>query len=221
MLDRVLDEPGCTSLNWPDTGTLPFRKAAAALLLHRRQIDCDPFRYEGRESVLEALIWLGEFDAAVEAALIGLEAVPNDGLRYLQAMALIAAGKYGEAEAVIEHEVRDEAIARQSRIELAAGRGDVNSGRALLETYRETFGIVGGDVIMYEALLGNREEANRIAAEVDARLVGHMVLLLNTRNCFCGAPFDLEVAPNFARMLEDAALPWPPNSPIKWPLKKW
>ncbi len=221
MLDRVLDEPGCISINWPDAGALPFRKAAAALLLHRRLIGCDPFGYESRESELEALIWLGEFDAAVEAALVGLKAVPNDGLRYLQTLALVAAGKYVEAEAVIEHKVRDEMIALQSRIELAAGRGDVNSGKMLLETYRETFGVVGGDVIMYEALLGNREEANRIAAEVDARPFGHMVLLLNTRNCYCGAPFDLEVTPNFARMLEDAALPWPPVSPIKWPLKKW
>ena len=221
MLDRVLDEPGCALINWPDVGALPFRKAAAALLFHRRRIECDPFGYEGRESELEALIWLGEFDVAVEAALVGLEAVPNDGLRYPQTMALVAAGKYVEAEAVIEHELRDEMIALQSRIELAAGRGDVNSGRKLLETYRGTFGIVGGDIIMYKALLGDRDAANRIAAEVDARPVGHMVLVLNIRNCFCGAPFDLEVTPNFARMLEDAALPWPPVSPIKWPLKKW
>ena len=82
-------------------------------------------------------------------------------------------------------------------------------------------GIIGLDVIMDEALLGHREEANRIAAEVDARPYGHMVLLLNIRNCYCGAPFDLEVTPNFARMLDAAALSWPPASPIEWPLKNW
>ena len=221
LLDRALDAPGCIFINWPDAGALPFGSAAAALLFHRRQIDCDPFAFESRESELEALIWLGEFDAAVEAALVGLQTVPSDGLRYLKTMALTAAGKYVEAEAVIEHELRDEMLALQSRIELAASRGDDDSGRKLLETYRRTYGIAGGDIIMYEALLGDRDAANRIAAEVDARAVGHMVLLLNTRNCFCGAPFDLEVTPNFARMLEDAALPWPPTSPIEWPLKTW
>ena len=221
LLDRVLDESGCTTPNWPDAGALPFRKADTALLFHQRLIDCDPFRYQDRESELQALIWLGEFDAAVEAALVGLEAVPHEGLRYFQTLALVAAGKYVEAQAAIEHHLRDEMTVLQSRIELAAGRGDVNSGRTLLKTYRVTFGIVGRDLIMYEALLGNRDEANRIAAEVDARPFGHMVLLLNIRNCYCGAPFDLEVTPNFARMLEDGALPWPPASPIKWPLKNW
>jgi adenylate cyclase len=37
----------------------------------------------------------------------------------------------------------------------------------------------------------------------------------------CGAPWDLEVTPNFAKLLEDAELPWPPASPINWPLKDW
>ena len=40
-------------------------------------------------------------------------------------------------------------------------------------------------------------------------------------SCMCGAPWDLEYTPNFARLLEDAELPWPPASPINWPLKDW
>jgi len=37
----------------------------------------------------------------------------------------------------------------------------------------------------------------------------------------CGKPFDLEATPNFARLIDDADLPWPPASPIEWPLKNW
>ena len=33
--------------------------------------------------------------------------------------------------------------------------------------------------------------------------------------------FDLEATPNFAKLIEDADLPWPPASPIEWPLKDW
>lgn len=39
--------------------------------------------------------------------------------------------------------------------------------------------------------------------------------------CACGAPFDLEVTPNFARLIDEANLPWPPPSPVDWPLKDW
>jgi hypothetical protein len=39
--------------------------------------------------------------------------------------------------------------------------------------------------------------------------------------CNCGAPFDLEATPNFARLIDEANLPWPPQSPIDWPLKGW
>jgi hypothetical protein len=48
-----------------------------------------------------------------------------------------------------------------------------------------------------------------------------MVLLESIYACHCGAPFDLDVTPNFARMLDEAELSWPPASPIDWPLKDW
>ena len=71
------------------------------------------------------------------------------------------------------------------------------------------------------ARAGERELANQTAADVDARLYGHMALSTNVLLCTCGAPFDLEATPNFATLLQDADLPWPPDSPIDWPLKDW
>jgi len=71
------------------------------------------------------------------------------------------------------------------------------------------------------AIRGERDEANRRAAEIDAHPFGHLRLMLVPGACFCGAPWDLEYTPNFAKLLEDAELPWPPASPINWPLKNW
>jgi hypothetical protein len=104
---------------------------------------------------------------------------------------------------------------------LATARGDLAAARTLLATFRAQIGTDSENAIHFHAWLGDRDVANRIAAEIDARPFGHMILSLAINNCFCGSPFDLEVTPNFAHMLEDAALPWPPVSPIKWPLKKW
>ena len=39
--------------------------------------------------------------------------------------------------------------------------------------------------------------------------------------CMCGAPWDIEVTPNFKKRIEDAGFDWPPASPIEWPLKDW
>ena len=60
-----------------------------------------------------------------------------------------------------------------------------------------------------------------MAAAIDSDPFGYLLLMLVPPNCMCGAPFDLEVTPNFAKLLQDADLPWPPNSPIDWPLKDW
>ena len=71
------------------------------------------------------------------------------------------------------------------------------------------------------AVVGDRELANRFAAEFDARPYGYLILMLAAHDCLCGAPFDLDVAPNFAQLIEDAGVEWPPASPIDWPLKDW
>ncbi|MDA1064542.1 MAG: hypothetical protein O2907_09505, partial [Proteobacteria bacterium] len=71
------------------------------------------------------------------------------------------------------------------------------------------------------AVMGDRAEANRLAALADAQPLGFLKLLDDIGQCYCGAPFDLEVTPNFARLVGEANLPWPPSSPIKWPLKDW
>ena len=46
-------------------------------------------------------------------------------------------------------------------------------------------------------------------------------MVLQVYWCACGAPFDLEYTPNFADKLAEAGLPWPPVSPISFPLKGW
>ena len=220
-IDRLLDKSSCTRSLWLQTTALPYDKTEQVRLFFRRQIDCDPLQFFGWVWEANALIWLGEFDAAVETAMVGLETVPQERLRSSLVRALVAAGRHTEAEAIIERDLRTEVAASSNRIMLATARGDLATARTLLAAFRANFGTGSEDAIHFLAWLGDRELANQIAAEVDARPFGHMILELAINNCYCGPPFDLEVTPNFALMLEDAALPWPPDSPIEWPLKNW
>ena len=71
------------------------------------------------------------------------------------------------------------------------------------------------------AMLGDRERASQLAAIQDAAPLGFLNLLNEIGTCSCGAPFDLEVTPNFARLIEEGDFSWPPPAPIDWPLKDW
>ncbi len=68
---------------------------------------------------------------------------------------------------------------------------------------------------------GMRDEANRLAAEVDQHRFGTATLAQWIMWCGCGAPFDLESTPNFAANLEDGGLDWPPEPIMEFPLKDW
>ena len=81
---------------------------------------------------------------------------------------------------------------------------------------------IGGFVeFLAHARIGDREATNRIAAQIDEDPFGSAALTGLVLWCMCGAPWDLEVTPNFAADLEEGGLHWPPPSPIKWPLKDW
>lgn len=67
------------------------------------------------------------------------------------------------------------------------------------------------------ALFGDRAEANRHAALLDARPAGGLLLATATGYCGCGAPFDLDATPNFRARLAESGLPWPPPVAVKYP----
>ena len=71
------------------------------------------------------------------------------------------------------------------------------------------------------AWMGRRDEANAMAAGMDALPLGHYLLAEVVSHCYCGAPFDLESTPNFKARLAESGMQWPPGSPLKLPLKTW
>ena len=71
------------------------------------------------------------------------------------------------------------------------------------------------------AVVGDRERANEIAARIDGYPGSAVVLSWAIRDCFCGAPFDLEATPNYKAHIEEAGFPWPPPKRIDYPTKTW
>ena len=75
--------------------------------------------------------------------------------------------------------------------------------------------------IEINAAIGDREQANKLAAELDASPGGTMVLLMTAINCSCGAPFDLEATPNFRDRINESGIAWPLRTLIRYPAKDW
>lgn len=218
-IDRVLAQPGCQLPVWFDVVALPYDDIERSVATFRRAVECNPLDFAARLYEFRLAIWRGEFGNALRASDIGAETTGNPALAVARITALIALGRFDEADAAIDRDLPPQPY--HMRYMLAAARGDLTAAESLSERYPDKTGTNDYDSIQKHALIGDRESANRVAASIDRHPYGHMVLANSILTCFCGAPFDLDTTPNFARKAREARLAWPPTSPIEWPLKDW
>jgi hypothetical protein len=106
------------------------------------------------------------------------------------------------------------------RVLLAANQGDLAASQRALAGFDDNFEKLFIALPAY-AWVGQRDDANRVAARYDAHPWGPWHLWQAAHWCGCGSPWDLEATPNFARMLEVNEVPWPPVSESQYPLKDW
>ena len=221
IIDEVLQQTDCPDPGWLDLMTMPFGRAEQFRQFSLKFIECDPLSYSGWRSASHASIWMGDAEGAIKIAEDGRERVGHPTLSIALFDGLVNAGRFDEAESLIIRDVARSTLQAYLRILLAAARGDRQSSESLLQEYVLADGVDSENLIPAAAVVGDRELANRFAAEFDARPYGYLLLMLAPHDCMCGAPFDLDVAPNFAQLIEDAGVEWPPASPIEWPLKDW
>ena len=221
LIDQVVVQPGCDAASWLQVATFPFGRVIDVLEYSLDSIECNPLNFGFWQESIRGQLWLGDFDAAIATAREGLQKIPHESLRDALVTALIAAGRFDEAETIIDRNLQAEGNVVAARLRLAAKRGDQAEATSLLKRYMDEFAGGSETTIAFIAITGDRQRANQAAARVDGRELGYMVLLETAYACLCGAPFDLDVTPNFARMLDEAEFAWPPESPIDWPLKDW
>jgi hypothetical protein len=136
-------------------------------------------------------------------------------------MALTANGEFEEAEKILTTRFERREDARVYEIMLSAARNDAQRANELISEMQQQQKQDGFNELITYAWTGNREAANQIAAKVDQHPVGPLSLTILALWCTCGTPWDLSATPNFAATLKEAHLPWPPASPIKFPMKDW
>jgi len=191
-----------------------------AIAMWERSMECDPLDFYNWSNLTALLTHKGDYAAAIDMATRGLQTVPHRQTASMLVGAFLAAGQFEEAQGASERYIEDMEQRRVNEMVNMAAQGKADEARSFLDTI---IAESGDDAIwlgLY-SIVGDRESANQTAAELDADPLGFLVLGDVATSCLCGAPFDLEMTPNFARFIEEADLMWPPRSPVEWPLKDW
>jgi len=213
--------PGCDPALWLHL-VAPLSSDPLALLQAFSQMAaCDPLRVRPMVHTVGVKLWLGRMDEAISNARQGLAKTEHPSLSRHLAMALALRGRHDDAATTANSMIRNEDELLSVLSMLAAIRGDAEAAGKHQDRLLARYGPDDMQALVLEAARGNRAEANRLAAGIDKRPFGHVVLLQAVYDCLCGAPFDLTATPTFAALLGDSGLAWPPTKPFDFPLKEW
>jgi len=221
-LDRAFLTDECYATNWVVSIAGVFGWAQQVSGHFQRLMRCDPL--SGLYVAMGAtfMLWAGQPEAVLEVTnrytnTVGFNAWVDD----LQFSALLASGQYRDDPGVYDANPEGSIFQVPRRLFVYAMDNDIAKAREILESSKKETHLNDMTLLIAEAALGNREAANTLASGMDARFAGPFILTEVVKGCFCGAPFELEAAPNFKKRIEEAGLPWPPVSPIKYPAKDW
>lgn len=214
LIPRALQPAGCVQMNWAAESLQPLGWAEQLAEKFRDMLTCDPLDNDTNYNLPWALLWAGD----PEAALRAVDEAENRGLhsallRWAEFDALLAAGRVEDAKVIITPggvmEILHEALA-----------GDPVLARELVEDFW-----ANSDEdwrrLQLAAVVGDREKANQLAARIDSRTGGFVLLVEVVGWCYCGAPFDLDATPNLKSRIEEVDFPWPPPTIIDYPMKTW
>jgi len=209
--EAALAPESCHQGVWLETA--PLFGYAEELLVHaRRRMACDPLNFFHAYDAARAALWAGKPELSLELAQAGIAQAADDvWLKAMEVQAFLALGRYEEAG----REARNITIANNrtlAMLSVAVITGDMESAKTLSEkaldeaTPWQRMHLS----VNLNAITGDRQAANEAAAWVDSIPAGPMMLASMAVECMCGAPFDLEYTPIFAKRLAEAGIDWPP-----------
>jgi len=218
--ERALSQPGCLDGNWTVMVSNSFGFAEQYLQRSYRVLACDPRRSLSWFNSARAALRSGDAVEALRLAREGSEIAPGSWLSTELVRTLAALGRHAEAREEIDTRLSDPIFSALFRTLVAAHEGDPAQFERARLAFLEVNDSANYLIAVTSAWGGMREQANQAAATIDRHTLGPVTLTQMILWCGCGAPFDLEVTPNFAAHLEGSGLHWPPPG-MSFPLKDW
>lgn len=221
-IERALASSGCPEPTWIEFAAgIGYTEPMLRIWQHVKR--CEPLNANVSRQISFAAARLGRYELAFEALdEVELRFGSNGWTAATRQWAFLAQGKSEEALAIAPRVSEDTTFFGMSAYALPlAMSGDIEGARAAMEKWQAEQGRNIRNEIEIHAAMGERATANKLAAELDARPGGTMLLLLTAVYCGCGAPFDLEATPNFQARIRESGTTWPLATLIKYPAKNW
>jgi len=221
LSEQVLTAPGCGLALWAYLTSVAFGQAEQLRDAFARRTACDPLLPRAWRHYSHAHLWLGQPERSLQIMESLNSMIRQYTMDSYYVKALWLTGEHETARQVANTGLNSEQDRLRAQSFLASIQGDAETAAAWQEQF---FQVTGPDdlfSLVTSAQQGQRNEANRLASQIDRRPFGYITLLQTVYNCTCGAPFDLESTPVFSAMISESGLPWPPEKPIEFPLKDW
>jgi len=223
-IETALKQPGCSAPNWMPVFASAFGYGDLIENLGARVNVCDPLNGINYRTRMSVALATGHPQRGLDVLAMYWKASKLGPMpTAYQAVALAMLGRIGEAQATLASmEPRgDGYYIAQLIVGRAAGEDPVKLRASLQKVDRKNSKLQMGDITdtAAAALSGDRAQANRHAALLDARPAGGLLLAIVVTECQCGAPFDLDATPHFKALLAESGLRWPPPQTIKYPAR--
>jgi TolB-like protein len=221
-IEAALKQPGCSAPNWMPVFASAFGYGGLIEDLGARVNVCDPLNGVNYRTRISVALATGHPRRALDILakvqeVLGSGPMPTTDEAVAQAMQ----GKIKEAQTTLASlEPGGEGYyMAQLVVGTAAGEGAASLHARLQKVDRKSSKLKMWDIVdaVEASLSGDRAEANRRAAALDARPAGGLLLAIVVTECQCGAPFDLDATPHFKALLAESGLRWPPPQTIKYP----
>ena len=208
--EAALESRSCVEAVWLEVAPA-FGFAAQSLAYRQRMIECDPLNFYNYHAAVQAALWAGRPEEALSLASRAAEIEPdNPFIEWDLVVSMMALGRFEEAR---EHA---SGVSTWNRDILMVATHNALGETAEAQRYLEKSLAEAAPwfkqylAIQLNAITGNRQAANDAAAWFDDIPAGQTMLAATIMECMCGAPFDLEATPVFAKRLEEAGFDWPP-----------
>jgi TolB-like protein len=222
-LEAAYASKGCGEAIWSMQFGETFGFGPQVEELAARLIACDPLNLPNHLRQAEAANWAGKPQHALELVHAS-ERTLGETSSVLTAqgiIALLALGRVDEARAQLATIGAQNELVGELHLMVGAASGEDRAAMhkiwEQLDRSRSRLDAWGIVEIALAKLTGDQAAANRLAAKFDARPIGPMLLAVTIQYCQCGAPFDLDAAPNLKARIAEAGLPWPPRETIRFP----
>lgn len=221
QIQRALQPGGCPRMDWMKVFISHFGYAEQLIEKTAETLACNPMDIAANYNFPWLYIMAGDPEGAFR--VIGES--DNRGIRHpwledARFLARLAAGELDDI-ATIGAGSPGSTLLYGRRILFEALAGDVAVARQMAEEFWSSPEADDASAMQLAAIVGDRQRANEIAARIDKLPGGTIVFSEAILTCFCGAPFDLEAAPNYQKRVNEAGFDWPPPAPIKYPAKTW